>query len=1010
MGTGSLYRVCVLIAFWGVVAGCGAGEPAEGPAGASITVEVAALELPGVNEACYSLAVSNEAGQPVWSRANLCASRYGSGADISYVAPCDATDVDGGGAMNTVTLTIDGLSTGVGGAGASIEDFIDPCAAPHNPDGCQLEVACAENADSRVVFNLTLMRQADQGFFDLAVNFSDIFCSAKVDCVDAGSDPLELVHDPETGRRVASVVMALACTDGSPPGAEGDSTHLYREPVQIVCDGTTWSVDPSEGPGNLYPGGVGAPPPLVQAMVFEGVEALANGGAPADKLFWNVALGLDVAWFQAQPAVTSCRLQTRMTASGGPLAEGTIGADQRYPYIVVDVPLWSTGPNAAPLCARHPLNGAPAGVATAYTRPDEAPTDFRYVGRQVGGVFESAALERPFICAMDVGCQPGEVQLVSVRATGLIDVYSDLANAPLGEPFTVSFAYDVCAQPNPYGDNASQYVQNGDGAVAIFQFGWLRKEGPFTQFLANDFQDWTGYPQDLYQLQSLDDGSTMFELSTTEPHLDFRTSDRLECTGPVFDGLALQTNFARVCDSGGCAEGTITAVALGPLLPPPPPPVCDPPCDNGSCIATNQCQCDLGYMGATCSTPLCAPPCAHGDCAAPGLCDCDESEVGGPCTDSTATAWIRTFGSAAQDYGINARMLVRSHRSTDGHFIAAGGTSATDSDGDAYLVELDAHGNLLASRTYGGPAADGFSGVIRFGAGYAACGSSSSYNGSGHCVILGPDLGPTSSGFFGSTNFGNVNDLVSSSSTELITVGNSTDTDPFFDIVVRNHGTTGAEAWKRVFGRSRDDTAINVLAFADGSHVLTGFSGGWAACQQYYALKFDSSGTKLWDRAYGDCSAGNQMAAWNQMRQAVATSDGGFIATGSTVIGGARSVFLEKFAADGVSQWRKTYGGAGNEWGVGLTATADGGYVIVGWTNSFGAGGDDIYVIKTSADGTLVWQRTYGGAANDQGLSILQMTDGGFMLGGTTSSWGAGGADLVVIRTDALGNAPGFGL
>jgi hypothetical protein len=190
------------------------------------------------------------------------------------------------------------------------------------------------------------MRQANQGFFDIAVNFSDIFCSAKVDCVDAESDPLELVHDPETGRRVASVVLALACTDGSAPGAEGESTHLYREPIAIVCGGTTYPVDPSAGPGNVYPGGVGAPDPLVQAMVFEGVEALTNNGEPADKLYWNVALGLDVAWFEAQPEGTSCRLQTRMTASEGPLENGTIGANTSYPYIAVDVPLWSTGPGA----------------------------------------------------------------------------------------------------------------------------------------------------------------------------------------------------------------------------------------------------------------------------------------------------------------------------------------------------------------------------------------------------------------------------------------------------------------------------------------------------------------------------------------------------------------------------------------------------------------------------------------------------------------------------------------
>lgn len=203
------------------------------------------------------------------------------------------------------------------------------------------------------------------------------------------------------------MVLALSCTDGSAPGQDLESTHLYRGLVELVCGGTTFVVDPSDGPGNVFPGGLGAPPPLVQAMVFEGVEALTNGGTPADKLFWNVALGLDVAWFAAQPAGTSCRLRTRMTASEGPLAAGAIGVNTMYPYIAVDVPLWSTGPSAAPLCSRHPLNGSAAGVSTAYTRPGEAPTDFRFVGKQVGSDFDSAALTEPPTCAPEVGCLAG---------------------------------------------------------------------------------------------------------------------------------------------------------------------------------------------------------------------------------------------------------------------------------------------------------------------------------------------------------------------------------------------------------------------------------------------------------------------------------------------------------------------------------------------------------------------------------------------------------------------------
>ncbi len=146
-----------------VMAAC---SGAEAP-GSRLSVEVAPLSLVGVTDACYSLAIANEAGEPVAERSQICASRYGALGGISYVAPCDATDSDADGvATNTVTLTIDGIS---GPTGAL--DFIDPCAAPHAPGGCALTAACVEGGDTPVRFDLTVMRQADQGFFDVAVTF-----------------------------------------------------------------------------------------------------------------------------------------------------------------------------------------------------------------------------------------------------------------------------------------------------------------------------------------------------------------------------------------------------------------------------------------------------------------------------------------------------------------------------------------------------------------------------------------------------------------------------------------------------------------------------------------------------------------------------------------------------------------------------------------------------------------------------------------------------------------------
>ena len=435
-------------------------------------------------------------------------------------------------------------------------------------------------------------------------------------------------------------------------------------------------------------------------------------------------------------------------------------------------------------------------------------------------------------------------------------------------------------------------------------------------------------------------------------------------------------------------------------------PICDPPCENGACIAPDLCLCDDGYDGDFCSDPICDPDCVFGECVAPELCECDPGFVGPICDAPESVGWIRTFGSTGEDYGGMSRMLTRSHTGT---FIAVGGTTSTDSDGDAYLIEVDDDGTLLATRTYGGTISDSFSAITRLGSGYVACGGSRSWGGNrnkGYCVTLGPDLTQTTTNTYGGNDLTNFFD-VTAAGDHFISAGNTTDTDAWLDFVIRKHAATGTEVWKHYFGRSQDDTAYNVLAMSDGGFLLTGFTGGWAGCQQYYAIKTASDGTKAWDRTYGTCMNGAQ-GNWHQMRQAIETPDGGFVATGSILQSGQRSVFLQRFAANGDPVWLQTFGGNSTEYGSGVVATADGGFAVVGWTRSFGAGGDDVYLIKTDGDGVSQWQRTFGGPADDQGVSILALPDGGFLLGGSTRSWGAGAADLLLIRTDALGQAPDY--
>ncbi|MCX6601479.1 MAG: hypothetical protein NT025_07940 [bacterium] len=105
------------------------------------------------------------------------------------------------------------------------------------------------------------------------------------------------------------------------------------------------------------------------------------------------------------------------------------------------------------------------------------------------------------------------------------------------------------------------------------------------------------------------------------------------------------------------------------------------------------------------------------------------------------------------------------------------------------------------------------------------------------------------------------------------------------------------------------------------------------------------------------------------------------------------------FAQPPDSLWAHTYGGANEEVGYNVRQTGDGGYIVVGQTNSFGAGDADIWLLKTNANGDSLWSRTFGGLAFDGAYFVRQTTDSGFVLAGFTESFGTGGRDFWLVKT-----------
>jgi hypothetical protein len=119
---------------------------------------------------------------------------------------------------------------------------------------------------------------------------------------------------------------------------------------------------------------------------------------------------------------------------------------------------------------------------------------------------------------------------------------------------------------------------------------------------------------------------------------------------------------------------------------------------------------------------------------------------------------------------------------------------------------------------------------------------------------------------------------------------------------------------------------------------------------------------------------------------------------------GNNDIILIKTDANGNIIWAKTYGGTGYERAYSVQQTSDGGYILAGWTNSFGAGEREIFLIKTDAKGNVQWAKIYGGASDDGAFPVQQTSDGGYILASTTISLSAGERDIFLIKTDARGN------
>ncbi|MFA5195485.1 MAG: hypothetical protein WC401_06785, partial [Bacteroidales bacterium] len=135
------------------------------------------------------------------------------------------------------------------------------------------------------------------------------------------------------------------------------------------------------------------------------------------------------------------------------------------------------------------------------------------------------------------------------------------------------------------------------------------------------------------------------------------------------------------------------------------------------------------------------------------------------------------------------------------------------------------------------------------------------------------------------------------------------------------------------------------------------------------------------------------------------TDDGGYIIAGYTEsYGSGGDIYLLKTDQNGNMQWIKTFGGVGLEQASSIIKTNDSGYIIAGATSSFGYGGSDVYCIKVDMNFDTLWTKTYGGSFDDEGYDIIQTSDSGYLITGYSMSFTSGFSSIYVIKTDKYGD------
>jgi hypothetical protein len=364
------------------------------------------------------------------------------------------------------------------------------------------------------------------------------------------------------------------------------------------------------------------------------------------------------------------------------------------------------------------------------------------------------------------------------------------------------------------------------------------------------------------------------------------------------------------------------------------------------------------------------------------------------------TMWTRPYGGSGLDEALGVCTV------SDGGFVTVGRTRSYSPQYDIFAVRVDAVGDTLWTRTYGGTGFDQADGVCEVtGSGFLLAGYTTSFGAGSYDVYVicitnaGDTLWTRTYGTSGS-DFGYAILPTANSGFALAgswSVGQS------LDAFLLKADANGNVIWQHTYGGGNTDEAFSLQRTADDGYLLGGRSVPPGSSRpDMYAVRTNSDGDTLWTRRYGNDD-------WEEGAGAVETMDGGAFVAGwkrnSTTYD--YDIFVVRAGGNGNQLSSATYGGAQVDIATTLRQSSDGGTILAGYTSSSGAGGADYYFLKFDTNGDTTWSRTCGGTGNDRLYALEVTSDGGYITAGVSYSYGAGG-DFWLVRVLGFAGVAGF--